>query len=296
MFDFSPSLPAQEPARVILAGPSGSGRTHSSLRIAEGLAQGGSIGLIDTQRGHSHLYADEFKFEALTLHDFAPHELRNALAVAADRAFDVLIIDNASAFYSGKGGLLGRVDAAKAAGRYGWGEVRPLEQGMLDAFACFDGHLILTMNVKTEWVSAPDETGKPTRVRVGLEPDFKKGAETGFHLVGDLDGARLTVTKSQVREIPPGEVIDQPGEEIGKKLAAALSKGAPVMSWRDHYELAMDEGATYASVTDVQAQVERRGLGGAVFIAPNGEPITLAVALQARAKALMARRPAGNAQ
>jgi type II secretory pathway predicted ATPase ExeA len=56
----------QAKLRLALCGPSGSGKTYSALLIAQGLAPGGKIALIDTERGSGELYAD------LTAYDVAP--------------------------------------------------------------------------------------------------------------------------------------------------------------------------------------------------------------------------------
>jgi hypothetical protein len=266
---FKPSMPAAEPPRIMLNGLSGSGRTTTALRIAQGLAPAGRIGLIDTQRGHSRAYAKEFAFEVMEFNDgFNPVQLARAIGAAASREFDVLIVDNGSPFWSGKGGFKDQVDAYRKDGRNGWVEIRPLETGVVDALATFDRPLIFNLNVREEWRTVPDpETGIPTRVRVGLEPDFMtRAVDTMWHLVGYLRDATMQVTKSRYAEIPHGELITEPGEDIGKIIAEAFNSAMPLPSWRQFFQTASDPNATYGEVTRIHAEVAARGLEGAMFL------------------------------
>src|SRR5258708_36294302 len=54
-FTFETATKAGAKARLALAGPTGSGKTYTALKIAT--AWGGSIGVIDTERGPAAQYA-----------------------------------------------------------------------------------------------------------------------------------------------------------------------------------------------------------------------------------------------
>lgn len=56
-FTFAPATRETAKARIALQGPGGSGKTKTALRMAEGLAKGGQIGLVDTERGSALKYA-----------------------------------------------------------------------------------------------------------------------------------------------------------------------------------------------------------------------------------------------
>ena len=76
-------------ARLALVGPSGAGKTYSSLAIATGL--GPRIALIDTERGTARKYAgDPFDFDVLELASFSPRAYIEAIAAAARARYDVL--------------------------------------------------------------------------------------------------------------------------------------------------------------------------------------------------------------
>ena len=92
---------------IMFAGPSGSGKTLSALRLATGLAQGGTIGFCDTEHGRAKYYADDFEFKHLELKEpFNPAKFETA-AVSSQRAgHRVWICDSFSHEHVGPGGVL----------------------------------------------------------------------------------------------------------------------------------------------------------------------------------------------
>ncbi|SDH85517.1 hypothetical protein SAMN04489735_10851, partial [Aneurinibacillus thermoaerophilus] len=55
---FVKATKAKSRARIALCGPSGAGKTYTSLRLASGLGE--KVAVIDTERGSASKYADEF--------------------------------------------------------------------------------------------------------------------------------------------------------------------------------------------------------------------------------------------
>lgn len=154
--DFEDAVRAAEKARIALTGPSGSGKTYTALSIGTGLLPpGGTLGVIDTERGSASKYAGLFTFKTMKLPSFEPQALIRALAVAAARGIDVVVIDSLTHFWSGRGGALAQVDArtqesrSKNAFTTGWKDVSPILLDMLDAILSYPGHVIATMRVKT---------------------------------------------------------------------------------------------------------------------------------------------------
>src|SRR5690606_18358055 len=101
--------PAVRPAlkaRALLSGPPGAGKTRSALIMAEVLAEGGSVLLIDTEKESSLTYADDFTFTHLAwAPPFNPRELAEVVAEAG-AAHDVVVIDSLTHFWRGDGGTL----------------------------------------------------------------------------------------------------------------------------------------------------------------------------------------------
>lgn len=93
---------------IMIAGPPGSGKTYTALRLARGMVgPAGKIFLADTDNGRALFYADEFEFEHLNLHEpFRPVIFEEAAIRAQKQGAAVLIIDNFMAEHAGPGGLL----------------------------------------------------------------------------------------------------------------------------------------------------------------------------------------------
>lgn len=106
-YQLRPAVREQTPIIIGLAGPSKSGKTKSALRLATGLAAGGKIGMINTEGKRGHLYAEEFKYEAIDIADsFSYSKYREALLALKAAGVAVGIIDSVSHAHEGPGGML----------------------------------------------------------------------------------------------------------------------------------------------------------------------------------------------
>lgn len=54
--------------KLAVSGPSGAGKTLGALSLAQAMAKGGKIAVIDTENGSAALYSDRFEFDAITMH------------------------------------------------------------------------------------------------------------------------------------------------------------------------------------------------------------------------------------
>ncbi len=85
----------QSKLRLALIGPSGSGKTYSSLLIAKGL--GGSIAMIDTERGSGNLYSDLADYDIAELESpFTPEKYVSAIQEAEKAGYDTIVIGSGS--------------------------------------------------------------------------------------------------------------------------------------------------------------------------------------------------------
>jgi len=121
--------------RFAVCGPSGSGKTYTLLQLATEL--GGTIALIDTERGSASKYADLFEFDVLELESYDPQRLIEIIDYAAGKGYRVLCIDSLSHFWIGKDGELDKVD--RAARRMqspnsfvAWKQITPLHNALID--------------------------------------------------------------------------------------------------------------------------------------------------------------------
>lgn len=294
-FSFAPATRVQARARIGLQGPAGCGKTKSALRIGEGLAQGGPIGLVDTERGSALKYAPVpgrpdlggHVFQHLPLSFCSPENLIAIVRAAEEARLAVLIIDSWSHFWAGKGGLLARVDEeSKKPGHYGgsytaWAPVNDLEQQMLDALLGFPGHVIVTMRTKNDY----EMTGGQVK-KVGVKTIQREGAEYELDVVIDMVQGTGTVTKTRYSPLDSYSVL-HPGEELGEEILEQLGAGV------DPAEAFLEElragGLTYEGALEIYGRADRRGLLGVPAAHPaTGEVMPLGDAIRAVGTALKA--------
>lgn len=198
------------PARMMLAGPAGAGKTRSALMIAEVLAEGGRVLVIDTERESALTYADDFAFEHLPwTPPFDPIELGSTIRRAGD-IYAVTIVDSASHFWRGDGGVLDIAD-----GKFGgWKTARPAHQDFVDGVLASPGHVIVCTRsrMKHEQVLVD---GRHKVNKLGLEPVQDGDLEYEMNVAVSLDIDHIaTVTKSRTvalpvgRDFKPGHVSD----------------------------------------------------------------------------------------
>jgi hypothetical protein len=223
---FTKATKEQAKLRLSIFGPSGSGKTYTALRLATGI--GGPIALIDTERGSASKYADRFEFDALTLPQNDINTYCTAIAAAGREGYNVLIIDSLT---HGWRELLAEVDRLAKSKYRGntwsaWSEGTPKQTQLVDALLDFDGHIIATMRTKTEWSIETDDRGKTKPVRIGLAPEQGKGIEYEFDLLMEISPDHIAnVIKDRTGKYQD-QVIDKPGEDLGRELAAWLKEGA----------------------------------------------------------------------
>lgn len=204
---FKPAIKQQLKARIALDGPTGAGKTWTSLEVATVLAEGGKIAMIDTEKRSGLFYANKFKFDHMDFRQpYEPQRLVDTLKNAEEAGYAVAIIDSFSHFYEGEGGLLDVVDAAAARSQgntfAGWKTGTPTQRWIIDTILSLDMHVIVCMRSKMEWVldEYTDKNGrkKSQPRKIGLKPVQRDGVEYEFTIVGDIDlDHKITITKSR---------------------------------------------------------------------------------------------------
>ena len=224
---FHPAQVRQTKLRLALFGPSGSGKTCSALRMAAGIAgERGRVAVIDTEFGRAAKYGREFTFDHANLEDPKLPAYVDALHVAAERHYDVTIIDSLS---HGWQELLEQVDRS-AMGKFrgnkwaAWSEGTPMQKALVNAIVQHPGHLIATMRSATAWEVQADENGRKVPVRLGLKPEQRAGIEYEFDLLLELNTDHVaTVIKDGTGVAAlQDEAIQFPDENLGRRLKAWL--------------------------------------------------------------------------
>ncbi|MGL1892189.1 MAG: ATP-binding protein [Spirochaetaceae bacterium] len=212
----------QSKLRLALFGPSGGGKTFTALRIATGM--GGSIAVIDSEKGSASKYADRFSFDVCEL---PKPSIENYIKLIREaRNYDNLIIDSLSHGWQELLEEVDRIARAKYRGNTwsAWSEGTPKQKALVNAILNFDGHIISTMRCKTEWTTEV-QNGKTKPVRVSLAPSQGKGIEYEFDLLMQLSTDHIgEVIKDRTGKFQDA-IIEKPGEDFGKAMKDWLSEG-----------------------------------------------------------------------
>lgn len=229
---FTRATRRQSRLRLALAGPAGSGKTFSALKIASTIAGDKPVAVIDTERGSASKYSTLYEFDVLELETYHPQNYIDAIQAASDGGYGVLVIDSLSHAWMGKDGALELVDRAAKRSQSGnsfgaWREVTPLHNALVDAMLRANLHVIVTLRSKQDYVQEKDDRGRTTVRKIGLAPVQRDGLEYEFDVYGDLDADNnLIIGKTRCPELQ-GAVIPKPGEPLAKTLLAWLGQGEP---------------------------------------------------------------------
>lgn len=116
-FQFRPAVREQVSLLIALAGASGSGKTKSALRLAEGMSPSGKIAFLDTEARRGLHYADQHKFSHADMRPpFPPATFVEGIHAAEKAGAEVVIIDSFSHEYDGEGGILDWASELEASG------------------------------------------------------------------------------------------------------------------------------------------------------------------------------------
>lgn len=212
--------------RLGLAGPAGSGKTMSALKVAKGL--GSSVCLIDTERGSGDLYADLYDYSVITLEPpFKPDILVEAIHEAEKAGFDVIVLDSLSHFWNDEGGLLDQADKMQSSGKNRftlWSELTPQHRRLVNAILNSPKHIIATMRSKQEYAMETDDKGKTSVKKLGLAPVQRDGMEYEFSVFFDITQDHYAKASKDRTNMFGNEVMIL-DEQTGKRLLGWLNQG-----------------------------------------------------------------------
>lgn len=212
--------------RLALAGVSGCGKTYSALRIAKGM--GGKIAVIDTENDSSSLYANDFSFSSVGLHDYSPEAYIKAIDDAEREGFDIVIIDSLSHVWVFCKAEVDRVAAKSFNGNSwaAWSRVTPRYDALIQRIIQSRVHVIATMRAKTETVQQEQANGKKKVIKLGMKTEMRDGIEYEFTTVIDIDhetnGAAVSKDRTNIFKGRERLPLD---ESIGSSLIEWLNAG-----------------------------------------------------------------------
>ena len=224
----------QAKVRISLAGASGSGKTFSALRLAFGLCNDFSkICVIDTENKSSSLYSHVGEFNVINISPpFHPEKYVQALQLAEQSGMEVIIIDNASHAWSGKGGCLDLHEKEVAKMRVpnsfiAWAAITPMYQNLIDTIVNSSSHIISTLRSKTEYLMS-ERNGKQVPQKIGTTPMMRDGYDFEMSVAFDLDQThKAFCTKDRTTLFADKEpfIISV---ETGKLILQWCNSGEPV--------------------------------------------------------------------
>lgn len=219
--------------RLALTGPSGSGKTYGALLVGKGL--GGKIAVIDTEKGSAALYSHLVDFDVLDLEPpYTPERYRQAVKLAVDNGYNVVIIDSITHEWSGSGGCLELNDEITKAKYRGntwsaWNDTKARHRAFIDDLLACPAHVIVTMRSKTETAQV-EVNGRKQVQKLGMKSEQNDGIEYEFTTVLDLvhDGNFAIPSKDRTGLFPPNSNPFKLSENIGQELAEWLESGKPI--------------------------------------------------------------------
>lgn len=220
--------------KLSLAGASGSGKSFSSIMLAYGLCNDFSkVCVIDTENHSASLYSHLGDFNVINLSaPFHPDKYIEAIKLCEQSGVEVIIIDNATHAWSGKGGCLELHEKETAKMKVpnsftAWANITPLYQSYIDAIINSSCHIICTLRSKTEYVMS-ERNGKQVPQKTGTAPMIRDGFDFEMSVAFDLNQQhKAFCTKDRTGLFQDREpFVITP--DIGRKLLQWCNEGLSV--------------------------------------------------------------------
>lgn len=218
--------------KMALQGSAGSGKTFSSLLLAQGLTNGdfSKIAIIDTENGSADLYAHLGQYNVLTLTPpFTPENYIKAIDVCERAGMEVIIIDSISHCWD----YLLDYHASLAGNSFtNWAKVTPLQKAFTDKILHCETHVIATMRTKQDYV-LNQKDGKYIPEKVGLKAVQKDGLDYEFTIVFDIDIKHFAVSSKDRTGLFMGKPEFIINSATGRKILEWCNSGTNLQDVRE---------------------------------------------------------------
>ncbi|MGV0936664.1 AAA family ATPase [Empedobacter falsenii] len=179
--------------KMALQGSSGSGKTYSSLLLAQGITNKdfSKIAIIDTENGSADLYTHLGDYNVLALQPpYTPEKYIEAIELCEKEGMEVIIIDSISHAWDE---LLDFHSKLAGNSFTNWAKVTPRQKAFTDKILQCKAHVIATMRTKQDYV-LNQKDGKYVPEKVGLKAVQRDGLDYEFTLVFDIDIKHFAVS------------------------------------------------------------------------------------------------------
>lgn len=236
----------KQKALIGLAGPSGSGKSLSSLLLAYGLMKEAypdlpeeeiwkKIGVADTEHkrmltyiGQQHNGITVGSFKHINFEPpFNTDRYNMAIKLLKQQGCEVVIIDSLSHQWQGEGGVVETHGQMQGNSFQNWGKLAPESSKLTKGLTTQDVHVITTLRVKSDYVIELIE-GKNVPKKVGMKPVQKDDMEYEFDTVFSIGMDHMARVSKDITNLFEGEFLIT--DTIGSKLYRYLELGVDVQA------------------------------------------------------------------
>ena len=236
MIEFKKVQRAKSKARIAMIGPSGAGKTVSSLYLAYGLTgDWNKVAVIDTEHERARFYANrkdleigEFLYAPLTP-PYTPQKYVDYVNSAAEAVGEdgCVIVDSFSQAWDNDGGVLDiKSQIAQRPGKNdysAWDEAGKVQNQLVNSILSVPCHTIITMRTKMAYAIEENEKGKMQPVKIGLAPVQRENTEYEFDICFNLARNHIAVLSKDTTFLDNWTGIITP--DLGRQLSDFLNKG-----------------------------------------------------------------------
>ena len=223
---------------VGLIGASGSGKTFSALKMADGMKQAElvkKVCMIDTEGGSGSLYDKLTEYDTARLDaPFSPERYQDYIASAVSQGYDLIIIDSLSPAWEGVGGVLEIKDEAAAKMKNdfaAWGQATPKHNRLIQSIVGAQCHFLITFRTRIEHSVETGSDGKTKIRKLGTKPIQRDAVEYELTLSFDIDEEHKAVSKKDRTMLFDGKPSFTISEDTGIMISNWVQSGA------DPYEI-----------------------------------------------------------
>lgn len=235
--------------KVCTIAPSGGGKSYSALRMANGIAKSLSaktgeeerIAYIGSEGSRDKYYANEFDYDLLQLkNDFSPEKYCDAIEVALDNGYKIIVIDSISHEWGGKNGCL-EIHSKMSGNSYtNWNKVTPRHNKLMDLILDCEAHIIATVRGKDKYVME-EVSGKQVVTKLNLGYQQRDDIEYLFTLSLNIDKDSHMFTSLKDNTHIFEDRNDVLTEKDGERLLEWATNG-DIKTKRQELEKAKEEG------------------------------------------------------